>query len=487
MSVTAAWETLKKQVLLGTARQSDVKALPEGLPVAEGTSEMQVLHTLAALGTYLRVGRETQPAPALRTEVAASEVLAECSPAAASLVQTVQATSALLLPEVLDLLQKRRWRVPHALLPSLLEAATADSELRPHLEKVMGERGNWLSRQNPRWKWAVQVQGSTGEWEEGLPQERRKHLENLRQTDPAQARSLLEESWKQEKAADREHFLRSFEIGLSSADEPFLDQALQDRSKGVREAAADLLACLPDSAYQKRMQERAATLLVKKPVKLSVLKKMQGHADFVLDVQLPDVLPEDWKLDGIQEKSQIYGLGDKGYWLVQVVQKVNPDFWTGHFALSAKDFWELAAQNKDWGKHLLPAFTEAAKLNRNLEWLDVIQAYSGTLMLEYYPTEQHERLLRDWMLKDRLPDVGVLRSHRPWTADLSLQVLHVYSRQLKTVNTNNYSRQYELERHLHQMALYLHPETLQQAVMAHPSYGQVEHLIDLRIRMHREI
>lgn len=487
MSPLSVWEDLKKQVLLGTARQPEPIALPEGLPSAQGSAEMQALFALSALGTYLRVATEPQKAPAVQGTPALPEVLPECSPAASSILQTVQATSVLILPEALVLLQKRGWRVPHALIPSLLEAATADSDLRPAVLAVMGQRGNWLARQNPRWKWAVQLQEDTFQWEEGLPQERRQFLEKLRLTDPAQALDVLASSWKQEKAADRESFLQALNVGLSGADEAFLEQALLDRSKGVREKAAELLAQLPESAYQKRMQERGKQLLVRKPVKLSILKKMQGHPEFALEVQLPETLPEGWKQDQIQEKSQTYGLGDKGSWMVQVIMHIHPDFWTREFGISAQAFWELAAQNKDWGKHILPALTEAAKLHRVPEWLDVSQSYYGALMLDFYPSEQHQKSLENWLEKNRLPDAYVLKNFAEWTPELSLKVLHVYSKQLKTINPNNHSRQYELERYLHHMALYLHPETLQETIMTLPHYPQVEHLIDLRIRMHKEI
>ena len=141
---------------------------------------------------------------------------------------------------------------------------------------------------------------------------------------PCKRQRLVEQGWKQEKAADREMFLACFQMGLSDADEALLELALQDRAKGVREKAADLLARMPTSQYQLRMQERASTVLVKKPLKLSVLKKMQGHPEFALDVQLPEEIPADWVKDGIQEKSQTYGLGNKGYWMVEVVSRTQP-------------------------------------------------------------------------------------------------------------------------------------------------------------------
>ena len=54
-------------------------------------------------------------------------------------------------------------------------------------------------------------------------------------------------------------FLDSLRTGLSAEDEPFLEQALTDRSRNVRATAAELLSALPDSALAGRMSARAAS------------------------------------------------------------------------------------------------------------------------------------------------------------------------------------------------------------------------------------
>nr|BFE69341.1 hypothetical protein GCM10020092_026420 [Actinoplanes digitatis] len=85
-------------------------------------------------------------------------------------------------------------------------------------------------------------------WETGTGGERLAHLTRLRGTDPAAALALLESTWQTETPEDRTRFVDAIGTGLSLADDAFLDRALDDRRKGVREAALDLLRRLPGSS-----------------------------------------------------------------------------------------------------------------------------------------------------------------------------------------------------------------------------------------------
>jgi hypothetical protein len=87
------------------------------------------------------------------------------------------------------------------------------------------------------------------------------YLERLRDVDPDAARAALRGTWMSEPAPDRAAFLATFERGLGPADEEFLEGALADRAKDVRQVAAGLLARLPGSAYGRRVAERAAACL----------------------------------------------------------------------------------------------------------------------------------------------------------------------------------------------------------------------------------
>jgi len=86
-------------------------------------------------------------------------------------------------------------------------------------------------------------------------------LGQLRRSDPAQSRDLLQKTWIDDPADQRAEFVKLFIDGLSPTDEPLLESMLDDRSKQVRIAAADLLVRLPHSQLQQRMIARASSLL----------------------------------------------------------------------------------------------------------------------------------------------------------------------------------------------------------------------------------
>ena len=100
----------------------------------------------------------------------------------------------------------------------------------------------WLAERNPRWAF---VRGAGEDvdavWADGGTDERRALLERVRRTDPARAREVLEATFADETWEDRVAFLDTLAVGLSDADEPLLERALDDRRKPVRDAAAHLL------------------------------------------------------------------------------------------------------------------------------------------------------------------------------------------------------------------------------------------------------
>src|SRR5262249_25971781 len=150
-------------------------------------------------------------------------------------------------------------RVPHRLLPSLLDAAAAKKELRPVVSAVVDERGRWLMQFNSRWKFASSSSVAVEDvWLEGNRQQRSEILRSVRDQEPAKARVLVESSWKDDAADERAEWVGQMLVGLDATDEPFLESCLDDRSSKVREAAADLLARLPESAFVQRMVQRTA-------------------------------------------------------------------------------------------------------------------------------------------------------------------------------------------------------------------------------------
>lgn len=102
-----------------------------------------------------------------------------------------------LLPQWLTAAVEHGYRAPEALLPALLDAARARTDLRPAALALAGPRALWLAGLNDAWKFALRGTGSgtglpgDGEpaavrrtWEEGLFAERVALLTALRRHDP---------------------------------------------------------------------------------------------------------------------------------------------------------------------------------------------------------------------------------------------------------------------------------------------------------------
>ena len=149
---------------------------------------------------------------------------------------------------------RRGLRPPPELLPDLLDHAS------PQHHGLVGEAagplGRWLAEREPRWAF---VRGAVDDvdavWASGGRQARRALLERLRRTDPAAARELLASTFADETWEDRAAFVDALEIGLSDADEPFLEAALDDSRAAVRDAAAARSPRCPRSRLAARMAD----------------------------------------------------------------------------------------------------------------------------------------------------------------------------------------------------------------------------------------
>ncbi|GLV73135.1 DUF5691 domain-containing protein, partial [Streptomyces hygroscopicus] len=280
----ASWDDLVAAALLGTERRTP--------PVAPrpGQDAPSALLDAAALSTVRRRAG-LRPAPARPGPGRAPEDPRPMLPVAArgrlaTLLADRSAPGrggprsapdlAELLPQWLVLANHYGYRVPDALLPALLDAARARTDLRPEALALGGPRALWLARLNPDWKFALRgaagrapapvpepsgtAAAPAGEqrlWEEGLFAERVSLLAAARHRDPAAGLALLSGTWSTERAEDRLMFLDSLRDDLSPSDEPFLERALSDRSRNVRATAAELLSALPGSALAARMAERS--------------------------------------------------------------------------------------------------------------------------------------------------------------------------------------------------------------------------------------
>lgn len=345
-----SWETLVKTALLGTDRQkppppSDGKAVDQLIAKLNGTSpEHVVLATAAVLGPYRRAGLTAARSSAVTPEPAPRETRPPLPPAACERLGLMLADQyAELLPELLALADRAGYRLPARYLPAVLDKSADTKSLRPLVLALLGERGQWLARHNPRWQFAdtAPAESIDQTWETGSPGARLALFKQLRETDPARALALLEKTWQQETPEDRAAFVAAMSTGLSTADEPFLEAALDGRRKEVRDAAAERLSSLPDSRLVQRMTARADRILTIATTKKSKLLGLgKGKTQLTLDVTPPEQCDKDLARDGVDPKPRTTTrttMGPKAWWTMQVLGAVPPSHWSANSGAAPED------------------------------------------------------------------------------------------------------------------------------------------------------
>lgn len=359
-----------------TLTHTPVDTLAAQLDAAE--IERRLLLTAATLAIYQQAGSIAAAAPAA-PQPATKESLAVCSEKAAHLVQELlQGQQREPLSEALQHLKQANLRLPYALLPSALGYGAQSVEIRAALAPVLGERGHWLSQFEKKWSWLAQFLPQSVElddaetlWQEGTSGVRGQVLQRVRAIDAALGRQWLMDTWKQEKAETRALLLGALEVGLSSDDEPFLEQALDDRSESVRSIGALLLTNLPTSAFMQRILSRADAILTYNDGKFSI--DLSFHYD------------ESWQRDGIKALTQQQYRQEQ--LATQVLTHVPPAHWEERFAATPTELIEAATRAKDLKVDLIAVWSNATMLFGAPHWCEPLWAWlcrhSGTSTLHY--------------------------------------------------------------------------------------------------------
>ncbi|MFC9928487.1 DUF5691 domain-containing protein [Streptomyces sp. NPDC127190] len=378
-SPAPAWDDLVTAALLGTDRRPAARG-------AAGRPAPVALLDEAALATVrrragLRPGRAARrperapedprpalPAPAERRLVT---LLADRSGGASGGRRGSSPDLTELLPQWLATANAQGYAAPPQTLPALLDAARGRTDLRPAALAFAGPRALWLARLNPDWRFALRAapgggmslpgpeddEGTRRLWQEGLFAERVALLGALRARTPAHARELLASTWATERAEDRLMFLDSLRLNLSAADEPFLEQALADRSRNVRATAAELLSALPGSALAARMAVRATAC---------VAVDRTGDAP-VLVVEAPHECDAGMERDGVVAKPPT-GRGERSWWLGQLVEAAPLGIWPGRLGGRTAEQIVALPVADGWQGELHAAWCRAAVRQRDAEW-----------------------------------------------------------------------------------------------------------------------
>jgi hypothetical protein len=253
--------------------------------------------------------------------------------------------------------------VPPESLPDLLDAGRRNTAVRPALGRVAGRRGTWLAGMRADWRWLREEAPGAAcpddpqTWETGTGGERLAHLIRLRGTDPAAALALLESTWRTEPAEERARFVAALGTGLSPADDAFLERALDDRRKEVREAALEQLRRLPGSSLRQRMAARAtpAVRLEHRP---------PGPARLVID---PPVEPTpELRRDGVSGQPA-QGIGVRAWLLEEIIAGTDLATWTAAFGRPPAAVVSLA-RGSDWESPLLHGWAKAAIVQADSAW-----------------------------------------------------------------------------------------------------------------------
>jgi Family of unknown function (DUF5691) len=442
------WEQVVTVALVGTERQP----LP---PVGDGSAlagllarldaadaEGALLGAAAALGIYRHAGWlpavDERPVP----EPCPPDDLPRCStPAARCLLQILNGSLEALLPEWLALTTDAGRRAPESLLPELLEHAkqATDWQERRAILPVLGRRGRWLAALNRDWEYVAQCDVAPDVdvepvWQTGSQVERLFLLRRLRDSDPARARELLASTWAEEQSADRAVFLGLLQSGLSMADEPFLEEALDDRRKNVRQAAAYVLMRLAGSRLCLRMIERVVPLLAYAAGATGELLGGLSRRARALEVTLPKACDRSMVRDGIETNAP-QGWGARVWWLAQMLSAVPPGHWCERWQTPPADLI-AAARQSEWQTGLIDGWANAAIRHADAGWAEAVlqvrpqpDVTFGRLVETLPAARRESHVLR--VLKS---DSGPLRGDHPaflalracdhaWSPDLARAVL----------------------------------------------------------------
>ena len=384
MSQANLWTALQQSALVGADRlavpavlttpdvstPATVQAVQLALQQPTSSTAAQVLRASAVAAVMERAGWVPGSQIALKTALTAPAIPAPESRLAPDDAQLESLIEAIVtegpqdqLAPTFEVLDSAGLRLPHGLLASALNQGRQSTELREWLLPVLGERGRWLAAQNPQWAYAAGVQETANPeqiWQEGSVAQRVSLLESERGSDSAKARARLEASLKELNAKERAPMVAALHTGLSEDDEPLLEKLLADRSKEVRENAAQLLTRLPASAHSQRMTAWLTAMLSRDD---------KGE----WQIEPPTEANKDWARDGIELQLPAYVKGERSWWLQQLVALAPIDFWRQALDKSPEQLWDWSRRS-DWKSALRQGWLRALDTQHDLRWLPLLQS-----------------------------------------------------------------------------------------------------------------
>ena len=470
------WDSLLSSALLGTERRPFVSP-----PLAEAVgkliarldsadAERALLGAAAIVALHRRAGQTAAVDKSPIPEPCEADDAPECSPHAGQhLALMLSGQYEPLLAEWLAAVATKGKRPPAEHLPALLDLGASKEALRESISAVLGKRGQWLVAQNGNWEFVIGKEAETESkelWETAGKGKRLALLKSLRQRDPDRARELLASTWTQEPPEDRAAFIPVLRTGLTLADEPFLEEALDDRRKEVRRAAADLLAQLPESRLCGRMAERVSNLVKWKK------GKKPGFA-----VSLPEECDKAMERDGVQPKlpAHTQGKGEKAWWLSQMLNVAPLKTWKQMCSAPPDKIVEAAGRHNEWAGILLEGLVTVAARFGEVEWIEPLMSQkkvsNSIALFRSLPDDKKEKYVLKLLashpsVKHGEPATPFLFAcQHPWGNELSRAVIDAVIKDL-TGGSVKYS--YQLSSLLEIVARHLSPSLIKEAVARLP-------------------
>jgi len=418
---SAAVERWRRDLLSAAILGTDRRPFPDSpfADTASGPPDDEVLARVAVAAALVRAGRRPTVADPVTPATAESSPYAP--PSAIELLGVLIDAPPIarevripLLNRWLQTAADRDAVVPPRFLPTLIALAGTAPELLPSLQRAWGRRGDWLAEKS-----GTAARPSTPDaadlgrdWARLRTTDAVDALAALREGDPHGARELTAAHWSELPAALKERVLESWRVGLSAADEPFLDALLDERSARVRDAARALLRGLPTSAFGTRMAGRLAPLL-------TVERARVFASNTRITVLAPTVLDDAATRDGL---AGVATAADRAASLQTVLTAAPLRAWCEATGLSVERI--VAAVRDD--DAVLGALIRATTDQRNTEWARaLLSVRRDPSLIRTLPDHEREQYLLRLLPTDT--DVGFREllglAGAPWSPPIADAIL----------------------------------------------------------------
>lgn len=395
-----AWEHIINAAMLGTDKPmpgntdlpEEVAVIANAIDSAEALDkEEKYLQKAAVIYNYRQSGFVPLQKNDLPVSKADNETKPYCSDAAAGVLNNIlDEENDQLLQFWLSQCNRLGQLVQPDALPVILDKAQKDASLKALVIACSGNRGLWLSKLNPEWNY-FNLLADEEVWQTGNPAQRTDILKRIRQTDPAKARELLQQTWSQENAAGKLDLLRTMRINVNVDDLPWLESLLSEKGQKVKDEALAILKLIPGSFIIKQYEDvlRQSVSLKKEKALLGLTTKTS------IQLKLPAVIDESIYKSGIEKLSGPQNkMTDENFVIYQLISAIPPVFWEKQFdttPMQVVEYFEKYAAN------MLPALANAIALFGQKSWVPFFlnhNTYYGDFVNMLSGREQEKYLLK---------------------------------------------------------------------------------------------